>query len=195
MLIVFDHIVNTGLSPNEFYLIQSLYNKRIPKLDNIQMEMRKLETKGFMKENKLTTKAVEVVKEFENKYKLQTDGKIARKVKFTEEELEKVKQYREIFPKGTLPSGSPSRVTMKELEKKFMWFLLNYEYDWDTILKATRKYVAEYEAVGFKYMKTSGYFISKNEKGTVVSTLATYCDMIEEGDDEIMVNSMTHKVL
>lgn len=195
MLIVFDHIVNTGLSPNEFYLIQSLYNKRIPKLDNIQMEMRKLETKGFMKENKLTTKAVEVVKEFENKYKLQTDGKIARKVKFTEEELEKVRQYREIFPKGTLPSGSPSRVTMKELEKKFMWFLLNYEYDWDTILKATRKYVAEYEAVGFKYMKTSGYFISKNEKGTVVSTLATYCDMIEEGDDEIMVNSMTHKVL
>ena len=195
MLIVFDHIVNTGLSPNEFYLIQSLYNKRIPKLDNIQMEMRKLETKGFMKENKLTTKAVEVVKEFENKYKLQTDGKIARKVKFTEEELEKVKQYREIFPKGTLPSGSPSRVTMKELEKKFMWFLLNYEYDWDTILKATRKYVAEYEAVGFKYMKTSGYFISKNEKGTVVSTLATYCDMIKEGDDEIFVNCMTHKVL
>lgn len=195
MLIVFDHIVNTGLSPNEFYLIQSLYNKRIPKLDNIQMEMRKLETKGFMKENKLTNKAVEVVKEFENKYKLQTDGKIARKVKFTEEELEKVRQYREIFPKGTLPSGSPSRVTIKELEKKFLWFLLNYEYDWDTILKATRKYVAEYEAVGFKYMKTSGYFISKNEKGTVVSTLATYCDMIEEGDDEIMVNSMTHKVL
>lgn len=195
MLIVFDHIVNTGLSPNEFYLIQSLYNKRIPKLDNIQMEMRKLETKGFMKENKLTNKAVEVVKEFENKYKLQTDGKIARKVKFTEEELEKVRQYREIFPKGTLPSGSPSRVTIKELEKKFLWFLLNYEYDWDTILKATKKYVAEYEAVGFKYMKTSGYFISKNEKGTVVSTLATYCDMIEEGDDEIMVNSMTHKVL
>ena len=33
-------------------------------------------------------------------------------------------------------------------------------------------------------MKTSGYFIVKNEKGVTTSTLATFCDMVLEGGYE-----------
>lgn len=195
MLVLFNFITNKGLSPNEMYLIQSLYNKRVPKLDNLHLEIRKLETAGYMKDNKLTVKGIELVEDYETTFKMQESGKVTRKVKFTEEQIELVKKYREIFPKGTLPSGSPSRSSMKELEKKFMWFLLNYEYSWDTILKATEKYVAEFASNGYKYMKTSSYFIAKTEGNTTHSLLASYCDMIEDGDDVVTSNYMTHKVL
>lgn len=195
MLIVFDHILTAGLSPNEFYVLLALYNKQMPKLANLQLEVRRLEVEGYIQDRKITKKAISVVKEFVDKYKLEKDGKVARKVRFTEEQMKNIWTFREMFPKGTLPSGSPSRTPIKELEKKFMWFFLNYDYDWETVLKATRKYVAEYEANGFKYMKTSGYFISKVDKGITVSTLASYCDMIKDGDEEIVTTAVTHKVL
>lgn len=195
MLVLFNFITNKGLSPNEMYLIQSIYNKRVPKLDNLHLEIRKLEAGGYMKDNKLTIKGIQLVEDYETAFKMQETGKVTRKVKFTEEQIELVKKYREIFPKGTLPSGSPSRSSMKELEKKFMWFLLNYEYSWDTILKATEKYVAEFASSGYKYMKTSSYFIAKTEGNTTHSLLASYCDMIEDGDDIVTSNYMTHKVL
>ena len=39
--------------------------------------------------------------------------------------------YREMFPKGLLPSGQAARVPIKELEKKMTWFFENYKYDWE----------------------------------------------------------------
>ena len=75
---------------------------------------------------------------------------------------------------------------MKELEKKFLWFLGTYKYSWDVILKATKKYIDQYQSEGYKYMKTSGYFIVKNGLDrTSVSALANYCDVILDGDDDI----------
>jgi len=148
-----------------------------------------------MKDRKLTVKGEELVKDFISKYKLDDTGKIKRKASFSEQDFLKVTEYRELFPKGTLPSGQPARAPSKELEKKFLWFFLNYNYDWDTILKATKKYISDYESAGYKYMKTSSYFINKTDKGVTTSTLASYCDMILDGDDTITPNYASHDVL
>jgi len=103
----------------------------------------------------------------------------------TKEDLANIEKYREMFPKGNLPSGQPARSPVKELEKKFIWFFTNYYYSWETILEATKKYVEQYEAEGFMYMKTSNYFIYKtNPDKTGTSTLASFCDMILDIDDE-----------
>jgi hypothetical protein len=194
MLMLFDYITNLNLTPNEFYTLLSIYHKQIPKIPNLQYELKKLESTGYIQDSKLTNKAVEVVEKFEATFK-SSAGKVTRNVKLSDDELERVKEYREVFPKGMLPSGYPSRVPVKELEKKFLWFHLNYDYDWDTIIKAAKKYVSEYESQSYKYMKTSGYFIAKTEKNIVISTLASYCDMIKEGDDHIPTSVETHKVL
>jgi len=176
-------------------LLLSLYYKEVPKGINIELCLRSLEATGYIKDRKLTVRGSDLVKEFVSKYKLDEEGKVKKKVLFTDQEKQRVNEYRELFPKGTLPSGQPARTSTKELEKKFMWFLLNYDYDWDTIIKATKKYISDYEPTGYKYMKTSSYFISKTDKGVVTSALASYCDMIVDGDDTVTPTYLSHDVL
>lgn len=196
MLRMFQNIVTQGLSPNSFYTLLSIYNKEAPKKVNLELELRSLEGAGYIADRRITQKGIDLVKELSEKYKTDKQGNLVKVKKFTEEQMAKVTEYREIFPKGILPSGQPSRVPLKELEKKFLWFLLTYDYSWETILKATKKYVSEYAAKNYEYMKTSGYFVSKTEKGAIVSTLASYCDMIEDGDEPTQTNAyQTHSVL
>ena len=74
---------------------------------------------------------------------------------------EKITEYLEIFPKFKLPSGKYARSNKKNLENNFRWFFKTYSFSWDTVIQATVRYVDEYERVNFKYMKTSQYFIRK----------------------------------
>lgn len=93
-----------------------------------------------------------------------------------------VDKYRDIFPKGKLPSGVPARNNIKILTENFRWFFAEYDYSWEEILKATRMYVNEYQKNNYLYMVNSQYFISKQDKHKVkVSKLADYCDMIRDG--------------
>jgi hypothetical protein len=96
--------------------------------------------------------------------------------------MKKVEEYREIFPDLKLPSGKYARDASKNLEVNFKWFFKNHEYDWETILKATKKYVEEYRQKNYDYMRTCKYFIKKQEKdGSITSDLANYCDMLVKG--------------
>jgi hypothetical protein len=96
-----------------------------------------------------------------------------------------VQNYREMFPAMKLPSGKPARVNVKTLIDCFRWFFENYDYTFDQIYAATRKYLNEYEDNGYMYMKTSQYFIVKTtQTKEKVSELADYCDMIREGTDD-----------
>jgi hypothetical protein len=94
----------------------------------------------------------------------------------------KLNEYRMLFPSGKLPSGKPARVNVKTLENGFRWFFENYDHTWEDILKATAQYVNEYEDKQYMYMKTSQYFLSKEDKSKIkTSELADYCDMLKEG--------------
>jgi hypothetical protein len=93
-----------------------------------------------------------------------------------------ITQYREIFPKGKLPSGVPARNNVKILSENFRWFFAEYDYSWEEIMKATKMYVNEYQRNNYMYMQNSQYFISKQDKHKVkTSKLADYCDMIRDG--------------
>ena len=99
--------------------------------------------------------------------------------------LDNIKVYNEIFPNKKLSSGKYARVNPKTLENAFRWFFEIYDYSWDIILQATAKYVDEYEIRRFEYMRTSQYFVRKqNTDKTWDSDLATYCDLILSGSDE-----------
>ena len=72
----------------------------------------------------------------------------------------------------------------------FKWFFTEYEYPWPIILRATKKYVTEFSDVGYKYMRTSQFFIKKQDKnGVNTSDLASYCYLIETGHVDIMDKS------
>ena len=76
----------------------------------------------------------------------------------------------------------------KTLENAFRWFFETYDFTWDIIFKATKKYVNEYSIKQYEYMRTSQYFIRKqNTDKTYDSELADYCNMIDNVlDDEVV---------
>jgi len=95
---------------------------------------------------------------------------------------EMLKIYREAFPAGKLPSGKPARQNIKTLENAFRWFFDTYDYTWDEVANATVMYINEYRDKDYMYMKTSQYFICKQDKHKIKhSELADYCDMVRDG--------------
>lgn len=176
-------LLRRRISPNQFYLMLSFKESTVPVGINTQMELRILKTDGWITEdNRLTQQAMELVEEIESTYSIKT--KTIRKKILGPDALEYITQYRELFPKGILPSGSPSRVNIKELEKKFTWFFNNYEFSWEVILAATKAYIEKYEANGYKFMQNSTFFISKQDNSKIItSALANHCDQLLEGDD------------
>ena len=183
MLRLFTELIKDGITPNGLYFLMGVVEKSGIEMINYHAEKRILENSGFIEDNKITGRGYELIEKYKKLYKTENTGKVKRKISFSSQDEGKIHEYRDIFPKGILPSGNPARSAVKELEKRFQWFFTNYKYDWDTILKATKIYVAKYKDENYLYMKTSGYFIVKNEKGVEVSTLATYCEMVLDGLD------------
>lgn len=176
----FKHIERIGLSPDELYYLICLSENKKPQniLNNIVK--KKLLNKKYIeiidKKESITQEAVNLLKFLT----IDVKGPSATQV------LDYIDSYREIFPKGHLPSGVPARQNRKNLEAAFRWFFKNYNYDWSTIIKAANYYVKIFERKDYKYMQNSQYFIRKvNPDKTINSTLATYCDIIQSGEQEM----------
>ena len=143
--------------------------------------VKHLKQEGFLYENgEVSVKGKKVIAKFENyfiKAKKKTSIQLMGK-KFSTN----LNEYREVFPAGKLPSGKPARVNVRTLENSFRWFFETYDFTWDEVIKATKMYVNSYEDNQFMYMKTSQYFVAKEDKNKVKSSdLADYCDMIRDG--------------
>tara|TARA_R100001440_G_scaffold74036_1_gene99082 strand:- start:3518 stop:4063 length:546 start_codon:yes stop_codon:yes gene_type:complete len=112
------------------------------------------------------------------------------------EYVDMVEEYRELFPAGKLPHGKPARVNVKTLINNFRWFFQNYDYTWDEVISATKRYINEYAQKDYLYMQTSQYFISKADQSKVKqSQLADYCDMIRDGVEEEDNNHFSENVV
>jgi hypothetical protein len=109
---------------------------------------------------------------------------------------ENLEKYLEIFPTQKLPSGKYARGNKKNVETNMMWFFQEYDFTWDTILKATKLYVEEYFRKNYLYMRTAMFFIKK-EDGTkaIQSELANYCDMVLSKTDYIEERTFKARVV
>ena len=177
---LFQQILKAKMTPNQFLTLYGMKKSLSLPLDNIQNEVNYLHEIGMLEDNKLTAEGKKVIVKFENyfiKAKKKTSIQLMGK-KFSE----RLNEYREVFPNNKLPSGKPARVNVRTLENSFRWFFENYDFSWDEIIDATKMYVNEYRDAEYMYMKTSQYFISKEDKNKVKSSdLADYCDMIRDG--------------
>jgi hypothetical protein len=154
---------------------------------NVHAELRTLKTLGWVRDdNALTEKADSLLSELSSFF-------LARKKKAITELMgsdfaENILRYVEIFPRQKLPSGKQARVHPSNLEDGFRWFFSKYSYTWDVVLRATQKYVTEFEHRGYEHMRTSQYFLRKQlPDKSWISDLADYCvvvDDVEEITDE-----------
>lgn len=93
---------------------------------------------------------------------------------------EKLDTFINKFPINKLPSGKYARGNKKNIQENFMWFFQEYNYDWETVFKATDIYIEEYFKKNYEFMRTAMYFIKKLKDGTAESELANYCDLVNE---------------
>jgi hypothetical protein len=184
---IFLKCLKEGLTPNAFYVLYCIKEKiTVANFVNKAIECKRLQSEAWLDENlHLTSKSIIFITEI--------DGYFRKSKKKTTTNLlgsnflDNIKEYNEIFPNKKLSSGKYARVNPKTLENSFRWFFETYDYTWDTILSATRKYVDEFSIRRYDYMRTSQYFIRKqNTDKTWDSDLATYCDLINDGGDEIV---------
>ena len=180
---LFQQILQEKMTPDQFLVLYGIKKSlSLPLTSYINGEsVKHLKQEGFLYENgEVSVKGKKVIAKFENyfiKAKKKTSIQLMGK-KFSTN----LNEYREVFPAGKLPSGKPARVNVRSLENAFRWFFETYDFSWDEIIKATKMYVNSYEDNQFMYMKTSQYFVAKEDKNKVKSSdLADYCDMIRDG--------------
>ncbi len=174
---IFKKIVNYGMTPNQLYVLYCISKGVEPVNVNLHVETRPLKKSGMIDKTTLmiTPLGMDVLNDVQK-----DDVKPASKKPVVETDM--ILMYLELWPRIKLPSGKPARSDKRNIETKFKWFFANYSYSWDMVLKATQMYVEEYEAKGYKFMRTSEYFIRKSDSDkSVQSELANYCSLLDLG--------------
>ena len=180
------NLIKNNLNPNQVYFLDCCRQKIKPTgIINVEAEALICQSKGLIDaEGKLSHVAQNILNEFET-YLVKTKKKVATEV-LGDNFLDRIKEYRELFPAIKLPSGELARQSVQELKDKFIWFFKTYpEYDWDLVLDATDSYIFHKRKVTSSFMVTSRYFIQKTDLKTKLSRsiLADYCQMILDNPD------------
>jgi len=161
---------------------------------NIHQELRVLESAGFINsEQVLQPKAMSLVAKVESFFKIhkkKTGSQLMGK-----EFQDNIIKYNETFPSKMAGSKKYMRSNIKSVETNFRWFFETYQYTWEQILTATEKYIGQQLRENYKYTRTSMYYIKKQEKGTIVSDLADWCEMVISGVDENNNGTFSEKVV
>lgn len=193
--LIFSKNYDGKITPNSFYVLWCMKNKIVPnKGVNLSLEQVKLKNADLIDDDRVTIKGSLLITEVDTYFKRKK--KKSSLDLMGQNFLKNIERYLDIFPKFKLPSGKYARSNKRTIENNFRWFFENYDYEWDTILQATVKYVTEYELKDFKYMRTSQYFIRKqNTDKTYDSELADYCDIILNGGDDYNEPHFSEKVV
>lgn len=176
---LFEKLIREQITPNSFYVLYSLFKKTKPTdIVNSNLEITRLKNAGWLGSNlEITDKSIIFIEEISGYFR--KSKKKSAQIIMGPDFMNNITSYNLLFPNKKLPSGSYARVNAKNLEAGFRWFFENYNYDWETIFSATRKYVNEYSENGFDYMSNSQYFVRKQSLDkTFESKLANYCEMI-----------------
>jgi hypothetical protein len=183
---IFKRMVEEKLTPNSYYVLHCIKESEVPHtFVNKHLEVKKLQNEGWLHENlQLTSKSLIFIEEINGFFK--KSKKKTSKDLMGEKFLKNIQDYVELFPNRKLSSGKLARTNPKNLEVVFRWFFETYDYDWDLILKATKKMINEYELKNFEFMRTSHYFVRKQNPidKSFESDLADYCEFLKTNPDD-----------
>lgn len=171
-----DKLEKSGLTGSQYLFLLTLFkkNKIIPFLISSD-ELNKLRLNGWVQGSVLLDKAIAL---FNSDLKTSSD-------QFVKDML---MEMREMFPKGVTTGNKLVRSTVNNsLVARMKKFIQEYDFDKDTILKATKSYVNKCKQNDYNYMRALVYFIGKQGEG---SDLADECINIKEngesGEDRVL---------
>ena len=173
-------LLKHDLTGNQLVLLHCLLEntKLIDQKSLIKSELSSLIEKGLLTEQGAVTPQGMVIVLTANHLFQMPDA--ATKVSQEEDFLERVHEYRNLFPNMKLPSGKVARSNIEDLKKKMAQFFAKYpRYDWDMVYRATQAYIDAFRQNQFLYMKNASYYISKDRE----SDLASDCQFLLDGGD------------
>jgi len=189
--VIFNHIAEAHLTPNQFYVLYCINQGITAPLINMHQELRVLTSMEYLLSYPDTNgsfnyqpqpKALSLLSKVESYFRVQ--AKKSNNTLMGNDFEANAQKYNEIFPKMKLPSNKPARSPLKEIIMAFREFFKDYDYTWDVIHAAAAYYIEEEEKKGFKYTRTSRYFIRKQDQDkSWISDLAGYCELIKNGED------------
>lgn len=209
------------------FILFALYENRLDLLDEFDdynqqkraiLLYKELEVRGLVAENldedesnySLTKEGIELVEFIKSEFKRSSSDVTSEDIAISGVETLKegvkegdveswIDEWVDLFPRGVKSGGRLVRSDKQSCLRKMKVFLREYDYDKDTILNATRKYVQSKANDGYSYMRCAVYFIYRvdTSRSDKVSDLASWCDQVQhdanEGNDhsennlEIMV--------
>lgn len=198
---LFDTLDEIEIEPNQLYILFCIKEVRIAKINIFRP------VKDLLDKNLISVKPVIHLGYALEDYVVTPEGQeILNKVGYgsskklaieSEKDLSTMAQeYNEMFPKMKAGSGSYMRSNPKDVMDALKWFITNYKYPWDVILKATARYLDDEELKSFKYTSTSRYFIKKMDVSrTVTSKLADWCEIVQNGEETMERPNFSDKVV
>lgn len=176
--VIYNICEKHGLGPS---LLYTLFNSQNPTVTtNSYIGNQDLHNLGWLtKTYSFTEKATSLLSEIDSVIKAKTAKPKKQPIVV---DMEKVTEYREMWPNIKFNTGASARVNVRDLADGFRWYFTNYpEHTWENILKATERYLLEYESKNWEFCSTSLYFIRKQQRDkSYVSLLATWYDKQEE---------------
>jgi hypothetical protein len=175
------------LRPDAIYMLICMDRKILPGLINTNQTLRELQNSGYIEENiKISSKGEMLISEVK---KLLGAGD-------KKDYVSRIDEYNLLFPRIKLGSGKYARTNSKTLELSFKWFFNTYPYTWDVVIEATKMYIDEYTQKNYKYMRTSQYFIRKQDVNkSYTSDLADYCEMVVNDVEDESQDTFVDKVV
>jgi len=186
LLVIFNQLTQENLTPNQFYLLYCMHNSVSPPNINLHQELRVLMNEGWIMQTDeefiVEPKGVSFISKMDSYFNIQ--NKKSNNALMGSDFETNAEKYNNIFPRMKLGSNKPARAPIKEILTAFKWFFDEYTYDWETIIQAASMYVESERAKGFKFTRTSKYFIRKQDQDkSWTSDLASYCDLVLNGED------------
>ena len=130
-------ILKENITPDQLLLLYSI-NERIsvPQI-NPKTQVGFLVKQGYVSQHKkddktsytITKDGRSIIRKYDNYFiraKKKTNIQLMGK-----DFVDKLEKYRNVFPAGKLPSGTPARQNIRSLETAFRWFFECYDFTWD----------------------------------------------------------------
>jgi len=180
---MFDLVCSQGLTASEYYLLASMHQSTTTLSGNTSTALKGLVFKQWVAnlseddtpDYQISERGHKLINKVESIFKVQKEK--ATKLIVGSNYKENILKYKEMFPNQKLPHGKAARSAYGNLEKNFRWFFENHDFTWEDIFNATAAYINDHQKKNWKFMRTSQYFIRKDN----LSDLADMCENIKNG--------------
>jgi hypothetical protein len=130
----FDMLKRERVSLRQHYVLYQIYTGH--NIDQTSPDVQTLKDKGLVNSNGTTSKGEEFIMTIERVFRGQNN--MTSRQLMGDDFNEKILKFRNIFPNKKLKSGKAAWQSPAILEKAFRWFFQTFDYDWETIYKATK---------------------------------------------------------